>query len=107
VSDAAALARDTHKFESRYLPLWMFPEGIGPIAPTTVLGGLALPTAVLADFGRISSWSDKSIKARWRNEAGDLFLDEAAESGCCFVAAACGYPLIGGRKSRLGETGRT
>jgi hypothetical protein len=68
---------------------------------------LALPTAVLADFGRISSWSDKSIKARWRNEAGDLVLDEAAESGCCFVAAACGYRLIGGRKSRLGETGRT
>jgi hypothetical protein len=41
---------------------------------------LALPTSVLADFGRIFSWSDKSIKARWRNEAGDLFLDEAAKS---------------------------
>jgi hypothetical protein len=41
--------------------------------------------------------SDKSIKARWRNEAGDLFLDEAAESGCCFVAAACrrgGFPTV-------------
>jgi hypothetical protein len=96
-------------------------EPSGPVpGPVNVPGGpepdrcrsrsaaqeLALPTAVLADFGRISSWSDKSIKARWRNEAGDLFLDEAAESGCCFAAAACGYRLIAGRKSRLGETGR-
>jgi hypothetical protein len=50
---------------------------------------------------------ERSIKTRWRNESGDLFLDEAAESGCCFVAAACGYRLIADRKSRLGETGRT
>jgi hypothetical protein len=48
-----------------------------------------------------------SIKTRWRNEAEQLLLDEAAEGSCRFVMAACSNRLIAYRKSRPGDTSGT
>jgi hypothetical protein len=66
-------------------------------APCSISAPLRERSAHTGNLSRVSRlWSEVAIS-----------FDEAAESGCCFVAAACGYRLIADRKSRLGETGRT